>query len=94
MLPSLLSLTPVLSVRAAPPQILYTSAVFNLVIAVQDDDGLHYTPGKCDCDFELAEAIIDIIAEGLEQLSLVLVSVLLQTMKNAPKSYKVSQLPF
>lgn len=62
----------------------------DLFIVVTDDDGLHYTPGKCDCDFELAEAIVDIIAEGLEELTSVLVSDLLQKSKTAPRSSTAS----
>lgn len=60
-------------------------------ILVQDDDGLHWTPGKCDCDFELAEAIMDIIAEGLEELSSVLVSHTTQKLTSFPTLDSIPQ---
>lgn len=40
-----------------------------------DDDGLHWTAGLCECELEIAEDLIEIIAEGFSKLSSVIVSV-------------------
>lgn len=49
-----------------------------------DDDGLHWTPGTCHCDYELAEAMFEIIAQGLSKLDMVLVRT--QYCKTLPSS--------
>ncbi|CAN8099201.1 unnamed protein product [Discula destructiva] len=52
------------SITQLDPSVIYT-----------DDDNLHWTPGRCDCDYELAVVIMDIIAQGLEKLDMVLCSI-------------------
>ncbi|KAK8126968.1 uncharacterized protein PG998_002727 [Apiospora kogelbergensis] len=48
---------------------------------LHDDDGNDFRPGKCQCDFELAEIITDIVAKGLSQLDSLLCHMLIETFK-------------
>ncbi|KAK8021845.1 hypothetical protein PG990_006983 [Apiospora arundinis] len=46
---------------------------------LHDDDGKDFRAGKCECDFELAEIITEIVAQGLSQLDSLLCHLLIDT---------------
>ncbi|KAI1766486.1 hypothetical protein GGR53DRAFT_528579 [Hypoxylon sp. FL1150] len=46
----------------------------------KDDDGNEFTPGECVCDLSAAEAILDVVIEGLSQLDNVICAVIIQAI--------------
>ncbi|KAI0181255.1 hypothetical protein GGR52DRAFT_523529 [Hypoxylon sp. FL1284] len=49
-------------------------------IVYKDDDGNEYTPGTCICDLSAAEAILDVVIQGLSQLDNVICAVIVQSI--------------